>query len=75
MHPLKRALAGMAVIVTAVSTPLANGPSKLPNATLMVPNGQPGGVLNPSTSLIVLCFPGGGCIVCHGGYCEYTPRL
>jgi hypothetical protein len=66
----------MAVIVTAVSTPLANDPSKPPEATLMVPDGwRIEGARDVGTSLIVLCFPGAGCIVCHNGYCEYTSRM
>jgi hypothetical protein len=29
----------------------------------------------PPTGITVLCFPDGGCIVCHNGYCEYQrPR-
>jgi hypothetical protein len=76
MNSLKRALAGMALIVAAVSTPFTSGPSQPAEATPIGPHDERDrGALDVGTSLIVLCFPGVGCIVCSNGYCEYTKRV
>ena len=78
MHRTRRLIATLSVILMAGIAPvtgLTDEPSLAPAVTNSdAHSGGPGIVREPSTSLVVLCFPGGGCIVCHDGYCEYTKR-
>ena len=76
MYRTRRLLATLAVIVMAgvgtvqgVSDKPTVAPAGTTNAADSV---RPGPVPESTTALIVLCFPGAGCIVCHNGYCEYT---
>ena len=78
MQRIRKAFATTAIIVTAVFAPVANPPVARPDnvAATAVEDPQPVGVVPDSTTaLIVLCFPGAGCIVCHNGSCEYTVRV
>lgn len=72
------AFATTAIIVMAVFAPGASPLIERPDpvAATALPDVQPVGVVRDSTTAItVLCFPDGGCIVCHNGYCEYQrPR-
>jgi hypothetical protein len=78
MNRTRRLIATLGVILMAGIAP-ATGVIDQPWLAPAVTNGdaESGGtsiVPETSTALVVLCFPGGGCIVCHNGYCEYTSR-
>jgi hypothetical protein len=72
-------LATLAVIVMAgVGTvkDVPDEPTVAPAGTNSAADSvRPGVVPESTTALVVLCFPGAGCIVCHDGYCEYTRRV
>ena len=79
MHRTRRLLVTLAVIVMAgvgtakgVPDEPTNAPAETNKAADSV---RPGLKPESATALVVLCFPGAGCIVCHNGYCEYTRRV
>ena len=79
MHRTRRLLAILAVIAMAGAGTVQGVPDEPTLAPAGTNNaadsGRPGLVPGSTTALVVLCFPGGGCIVCHDGYCEYTRRV
>lgn len=79
MHRTRKMIATLAVILMAGIAPVT-GVTNEPALALAGTNSDAGSVgtsIKPesSTALVVLCFPGAGCIVCHEGYCEYTRRV
>jgi hypothetical protein len=78
MYRTQRLLATLAVILIAgIATVkgVTDERSVVPAGTISAAESVPGTVSQRPTALVVLCFPGGGCIVCHNGYCEYTKRM
>lgn len=79
MHRTRRLLATLAVIVMGGIGTVKGVPDDLTVASAGTNNAadavRPGLVPASTTALVVLCFPGAGCIVCHDGYCEYTRRV
>jgi hypothetical protein len=67
------ALAVSLIAGTGTAQGIADGRSIAPT-TNAADSARADRALKRPTALIVLCFPGGGCIVCHNGYCEYTRR-
>ena len=77
MHRTGRVLATLAVILMAgIATVKGVTAERLValTGTNNAADSMPASIAS-APALIVLCFPGAGCIVCHNGYCEYTGRL
>ena len=79
MHRTRKLLATLVVIVMAgVGTMkgILDEPTVAAAGTTNAADSvRPDLVPESTTALVVLCFPGAGCIVCHDGYCEYTRRV
>ena len=78
MYRTRRSLATLAVIVMAglaTVKAVTDERSVAPAGTNNVIESVRPTVVPPPTGLVVLCFPGAGCIVCRDGYCEYTKRV
>jgi hypothetical protein len=78
MHRAGRVIATMAVTLMAGIATVTSGTHERLGA---LATNNPAGSMRaaiaskPPTGITVLCFPDGGCIVCHNGYCEYQrPR-
>ena len=77
MHRTGRVIATMAVILMAGLATVTSGTDERLVAltgTNNAADSMPASIAS-APALIVLCFPGAGCIVCHNGYCEYTNRI
>jgi hypothetical protein len=79
MNRTRRLLGTLAVILMAGITTMKGLTDERPVAPAAAKNAadsvQAGIASERPTALIVLCFPGAGCIVCHNSYCEYTVRV